>query len=127
MKTLKYTLLLILLLSCSSKVVNHREAYVLVFQAHRIVQNNDNIPGKDGQFSFAFVSSGSKGLIPIIYINGNISINISPDDPKRPGVKQDVTYEFKYRFKKPGRATVMFIWESKNHFGQPFTLNLEYL
>ncbi len=113
---------LILLFSCSNKVINHRDAYIFVIWNGRVLQDGDTIYASRGEITFAYMEGISKGMTPRLYMHGNMTTIMAPFEPE---IRRNITYSLKYKLRSPGKATLMFIWESKNKFGQVFTLKLQ--
>lgn len=124
-----FTLLLLLFLSCSNKLYNQEQAYLLVTYNNQVVLNESTlvVTEKTGEFTFSFVESGSKGLTPVIYRSHDkfLLLTFTPE-VTHSEIRPNITYNVKYRVKQPGRYTVMFIWESKNYFGKSFIIHFEY-
>ncbi len=122
---MKHTFLyLILLFSCSNRIVNLDGARVMVVHNHRVAQDGDTLYGEKGHFIFTFISEESEGVYPQFYMYGNIYVDIHPKINK---IEPNTSYRITYKFKKPGKAVIMLVWEGKDHIGHPFTLNLQYL
>lgn len=115
--------LLITLLGCSNKVVDPHKAYTVVQERRAFLLDGDILYGKSHEIIFSFVTNDSAGMTPAMYVYGPINCSRNPFDGD---ILPDKSYRLNVKFSRPGQATIMFVWVSKDKITEPLLLHFEY-